>query len=134
MSDPSDNNTPEKVGYGKPPKHSRFQKGNSGNLLGRPSKPKSTVEAVARHLDKAISVRMGRRKRRITQREVLVHKLFDRALDGDLAATRILLSYDMASRRNATEGDQGGGQILSDGEIQAMLDAYVASRGTEGEP
>jgi hypothetical protein len=122
------------VGFGKPPKHSRFTVGNSGNSKGRPSKPRSVVEAVTRHLDKPVRVRMGGKVRRISQREVVVHQLFEQATKGNLSAMRLLLGYDMASRRNARDGDQAGGQILSDDTLEAMLDTYIANRRGEGEP
>ena len=42
MTDESDDEAAgpddDKVGYGKPPKHSRFQPGRSGNPRGRPKK------------------------------------------------------------------------------------------------
>ena len=79
MSNASDDD--EGAGWGKPPKHSRFKPGNSGNPKGRPAKPRGVAEAVARHLDKPMRVRVGGRARRITKREVLVHQLFERACE-----------------------------------------------------
>lgn len=121
-------------GWGKPPKHSRFKPGNSGNPKGRPTKPKGVAEAVARHLDRPMKVRVGGRSKRVSNREVLIHKLYDRALDGDNRAATLLLSYDMAARRNNQDPNTAGTPVLNDDEAQAILDAYLASNSGEGEP
>ena len=121
-------------GWGNPPKHSRFKPGNSGNPKGRPAKPRGVAEAVARHLDRPMKVRVGGRSKRVSNREVLIHKLYDRALDGDNRAATLLLSYDMASRRHGQDPNASGTPALSDEEAQAILDAYVASKSEEGEP
>ena len=41
----------DKVGYCKPPKHSRFKPGQSGNPLGRPRKNRSIETMIKRELD-----------------------------------------------------------------------------------
>jgi len=132
MSNASDDD--EGSGWGKPPKHSRFKPGNSGNPKGRPAKPRGVAEAVARHLDKPMKVLVGGRARRISKREVLVHQLFERAMEGDLPAAKLVLSYDMASRRNSQEPNPSGDAVLSDDEAQAIIDAYLISKPEEGEP
>ncbi|WP_281301691.1 MULTISPECIES: DUF5681 domain-containing protein [unclassified Iodidimonas] len=40
----------DKVGYGQPPKASRFKKGQSGNPQGRPPKPKPQPPRLTDHL------------------------------------------------------------------------------------
>lgn len=45
------------VGYGKPPKHSQFQKGRSGNPKGRPKKPKNLPALVLKTFGEKVVVK-----------------------------------------------------------------------------
>ena len=133
MSQPRDDDSGstgenEGVGYGRPPIHSRFKPKNSGNPKGRPSKPKSTIEAVTRHLDTSTTVRKGGKPKRMTLREILIAKTYDRALAGDNRATAILLTYDMASRRNADDPGQGSTEVFTTEHSKEIIEAYMASR------
>ncbi len=48
------------VGYGKPPRHTQFPKGQSGNIKGRPKVKKGPVDNVAAILDAPVRVRRGK--------------------------------------------------------------------------
>lgn len=75
------------VDYKKPPKHTRFPKGRSGNLKGRPPKTRPDAVNVAGILDESIPVRRAGAARKMSAFEVCVQKLVSRALkDGDLRA------------------------------------------------
>lgn len=81
------------VGYGRPPRASRFKPGQSGNPKGRPRKPKTLMEAVERELDRAVIVREGGREKRLTKREVVSRQLVDASCRGQLGATRLLRDF-----------------------------------------
>jgi hypothetical protein len=77
------------VGYGKPPLHTRFRKGGSGNPNGRPRGSKSLATLFYEALDQPVVMRRdGRTKKK---REVLVEQLVNRAAGGDHRAMRLLL-------------------------------------------
>ena len=80
------------VGYGKPPLHTRFQKGRSGNPKGRPrgKKNMSTLLSAALHAW-IIVVENGRRKK-ITKREAILTQLVNKSASADLKATQIVLA------------------------------------------
>lgn len=79
------------VGYGRPPLHSRFRKGRSGNPYGRARRPNDLAVLVKKALDRPVGSRP--RRQRLTQRETIVARLIERAADGDLRATRLLLDF-----------------------------------------
>ena len=79
------------VGYAKPPKHTRFQPGRSGNPRGRPKGSRSLATLVADALDKPITAKIGRSTVTMKRREALAHRLVEQALGGDLRAVALLL-------------------------------------------
>jgi len=71
------------VGYGKPPAHTRFKPGKSGNPKGRPKRIRNLRTIVEDALNERIAIREGARNRTLTKREALVLTLVNSALKGD---------------------------------------------------
>jgi hypothetical protein len=71
------------IGYGKPPRHAQWKKGQSGNPAGRKKKPANVAALVAALLDKRVVVRRGKRMTRKTRLEHLLHRLIEKAIAGD---------------------------------------------------
>ena len=80
------------VGYGKPPLHTRFQKGRSGNPKGRPRGKKNMSTLLSAALDASIIVVENGRRKKITKREALVTQLVNKSAGADLKATQIVLA------------------------------------------
>ncbi len=66
------------IGYGKPPKHSQFQKGQSGNRAGRPKKPGGV--SIKEILD---GDQRGKNGEVVSRREAFVIALVNGALQGN---------------------------------------------------
>lgn len=81
------------VGYGRPPKHSRFKPGQSGNAKGRPRKSKELHKLIQAELDTTIPVQEAGREKRITKREAIIKQLVNRAIKGDAKASQFLLAH-----------------------------------------
>ena len=77
----------DEIGYGKPPVHTRFRKGQSGNPKGRPRgrKKEPPYEAV---LGQMVTIREEGIERRVTAAEAFGLYLTKRGLDGDSIAAR----------------------------------------------
>jgi hypothetical protein len=77
---------PYAVGYGKPPIHTRFQRGQSGNPKGKKKGQKSLKAVVEKVFQEKVSIRTARGTRKVTKLDALVQKLMNDALTGDAKA------------------------------------------------
>ena len=87
----ADDNQDYKVGPGRPPLHTRFRKGQSGNPGGRRKKQLPALLADA--LNETVFVTIDGERREITKREAIVHQLVNKSTTADLRATKML--FDM---------------------------------------
>jgi hypothetical protein len=88
------------VGYGKPPRHSRFKKGeSSANPRGRPRKEMATL--LFEGLNKKVVVTENGRRRRITLREAITRQLINQSASADLRATKMLLDMIKDAEKQA---------------------------------
>jgi Family of unknown function (DUF5681) len=71
------------VGYCKPPRHTRFRAGRSGNPKGRGKHSKSGRTLLIEALNELVLVTEAGVKRRITKREAFCKSFVARALNGD---------------------------------------------------
>jgi len=81
------------VGYKKPPKHSQFKKGQSGNPRGRPRGAKNFATLFNEALDEKVVIIENGRHRKITKREAMFKQLANRAAQGDPKATQTVLRH-----------------------------------------
>src|SRR5580704_17673578 len=91
MKDKEKNEREYEVGYGKPPKHSRFPKGRSGNPKGRPRGSKGFAAIVRHELDSEVEVRQNGGVKKIAKREVIIKQLVNRAAEGKPREMELLL-------------------------------------------
>lgn len=80
------------VGYGKPPEHTKFQPGQSGNPKGRPKGSLNLATVVNRALNEKVAVIENGRRRWISKLDAAVTQLVNRAVKGDARAMQQLLS------------------------------------------
>jgi hypothetical protein len=111
------------VGYGKPPTHSQFRPGRSGNPAGRRKGVRNLATDVKRTLMVPVKVKKDGRTRKISTQEGALMRLREKALQGDARALDRLL--ELASRFNNDAGEIGLTQELA-ADDQAILDSYRA--------
>jgi hypothetical protein len=80
------------IGYGKPPKHTRFQKGQSGNRLGRPRGSQNLATIVENELNGLIRIVENGRRRTIAKRQAMVKQLVNKAVCGDVKAYQSVIN------------------------------------------
>jgi hypothetical protein len=110
------------VGFGKPPQHSRFRAGRSGNPKGRPKGSKNLETLLTEALDEKVVVKEEGRRRAITKREVIIKQLVNKSAGADLQAIRMLLGIMQGFQSAAAdvENSAAGDQPLSEADRQVM--------------
>lgn len=107
------------MGYGKPPKESRFRPGESGNPRGRPRGVRNFANDVKATLRTPVKVAQNGKTAQVSTQRAMLLRLREKALAGDARALDRLLelarAYDdpSASRPSSLSGDD-----------QAILDVY----------
>ena len=94
------NSASSEVGYGKPPRHSRFKKGEaSANPRGRPRK--NLAALLVEGLNKKLLVTENGRRRKIAVREAITSQLINKSATADLRATKMLLDMIKDAEKQA---------------------------------
>jgi len=94
------------VGRGKPPLHSRFVKGKSGNPTGKRGRPESFLEVVLRILGERVELGEQGRRKRFTKLEVIGKQLVNHCAAGERAWLRELLTVLQSAKSKATSSRQ----------------------------
>ena len=88
---PSDRRGDYEVGYKRPPKETRFKKGNNANPRGRPRGSKNLATLLEEALNTQVETFEDGTRRRRTKRDVVIAQLVDQSANADLRATKLLL-------------------------------------------
>ena len=80
------------VGYGRPPVHTRFKPGQSGNPRGRAKGQRNVHTVVDEVLSQRITIRERNRTRSVTKLEAVIVTMVNAALRGDAKAQASLIA------------------------------------------
>ena len=80
------------IGYGKPPLHSQFGKGHSGNPRGRPKGSRNLSTLLDGALNERVIVSENGKRKRISKREAILKQLVNKAASGDPKSIQMLLT------------------------------------------
>jgi Family of unknown function (DUF5681) len=81
-----------KVGYKRPPVHSRFKPGQSGNPKGRPAGSANAKTTVQRVMNERVSVRRGQKTSSVTTLEAMVQAHAVKAIKGDSRSAGMVIN------------------------------------------
>lgn len=81
------------VGYGKPPAHTQFKKGKSGNPRGRPKGSISLAKRMQQELGEKVTISENGRQRTVTKFVAASKQIINRAVQGDAVYMRMLLPF-----------------------------------------
>lgn len=79
------------VGYGRPPKHSRWTSGEFGNPKGRRKGARGLKTDLDAELRETLTIQMNGKKVKGTSQRLMLRTLAVRAASGDVRASRVLL-------------------------------------------
>ena len=83
------------VGYGKPPKATRFQKGQSGNPAGRAKGNVNFTTLLEKHGSTKVTFKENGKPKTICKREAIVMQIINKAAGGDYRATQQFIALEM---------------------------------------
>ena len=113
------------AGYGKPPKHSRFKPGQSGNPKGRPKGRIPLARLLEKHLDAKMTVTIGGQQKTITRREALIIGFVGDALKGkDRVRKQVLDLLLLLEAQNPPETSDATSHAQDDAIIKGLLERY----------
>ncbi len=111
------------VGYGKPPAHTQFKKGQSGNPRGRPKGSLNIATTLKRELASRVTVTENGRQKTLTKGEATIKQLVNRSAQGDIAYMRLLLPAMQAADAALAADERKAAVDLTD---PALLSSLVA--------
>jgi hypothetical protein len=136
---PVNEGAPYKVGYKKPPLHSRFQRGVCANPKGRPRGAKNMRARIMELANEKVLVRENGQEKRMSKIEIGAKKAFHKfAETGDLKNLEFLFKLE-ASLNDAREGSGSNSGSPVEKEkpnksmLQWFLDQSLPKSGTDGE-
>lgn len=115
------------VGYGKPPKHSQFKPGQSGNPKGRPNGSKSLSTLLRNALNERIEVNKGGKRLKRSKLDIAIEQLVNKAAGGDIKAF-IQLSQHLIRLEDAEAAKQAKSEPLQATEAESNVMASIAKR------
>jgi hypothetical protein len=120
------------IGYGCPPKETRFKPGKSGNPKGRPKRPPTLQFTVEKALKERVVLREGEHVQKVTKLDALVRTTLNRALKGDSKSVSAFLQMLQ------TWSGQGQDVVDTDpvisGDDETILADYLARHGASISP
>ena len=128
------------VGYRRPPQHSQFQPGVSGNPKGRPTGVKNLATDLEEELSQKILVTEGGKPQQTTKQRAMVKSLMAKALKGDTRAASVLISLilGLEQSRAATQSqerlDEDDLDILAAYRDRILAEQKAAAGGAQRRP
>jgi Family of unknown function (DUF5681) len=124
---PDDSPPDYRVGYGRPPLHTRFKKGQSGNPRGRPRGAKNLSTLLTDLLNELVVVTENGRQRKISKRELGIRQLVNKFAMAEVQATKILLGLMLERERLAAAASPAEPPTpgAADEEVLAQLKARL---------
>jgi hypothetical protein len=128
---PHDQTADYEVGYGKPPRHTRFAKGQSGNPRGRPCGAKNFTTLLEEALNEPVTVTENGGRRKVSKRQAIITHLVNRSATADFRALKLL--FDIV-RDIERQTEPASPETAEFSEADEKVLEQLRSRFSKGEP
>jgi hypothetical protein len=118
------------VGYKKPPRHTRFKPGKSGNPGGRPKRAVNVVASMTKMLSEPVDIRVDGKPKKISTFDAYLLNLRNQMLKGDPQAFNAVIKLLNAAGMMKPVEDGAPDETLS-AQDKEMLAQVLASLGTD---
>lgn len=105
------------VGYGHPPKHTRWKKGQSGNPTGKRKRDETLQEKLERIIKEEVLVAQNGSQTVMANGEAMLRAAILKAIKGDITALRLLLEH--LNTRTSVAPDVPD-YVLSEADIEVL--------------
>ena len=122
---PRDNEGDYEVGYGKPPRETRFKRGQSGNPRGRPPGAKNLSTLLNEALNELVVVTENGGRKRISKRRAAFKQLVNDAAKGEWRALKLLVDILQDIERRSEPQTEESSFSLADEKVIAQLKARL---------
>ena len=112
-------NKGDKVGYGRPPKHTRFKPGQSGNPKGKAKGVRNVATDVQQTLNAMVRVNADGKPRKMSAQKAVIMRAVEKALKGDSRAAAQVLELMQRYNNDAPPARKAA----TSADDQALLDA-----------
>lgn len=92
MKNNNHDKTSYETGYGKPPRHTRFKKGESGNPKGRRKGSRNLASDLESALQEQVTINEGGVRKKVTKKQAALKQIANKAASGDVNSLRMLIS------------------------------------------
>lgn len=120
------------VGYGKPPEHSQFKKGQSGNPKGRPKGVKNFSTDLREELNETVPVRENGKVKKLTKQRAILKAQVSKAMSGDGRAAEIVFKMAAAYLGDDMEADLNTPLSAEDEQLIEEAIADIISSSNKG--
>jgi len=117
------------VGYGKPPKATQFNKGQSGNPKGRPKGARGLKTDLKAELNERVTISENGRSRKLTKQQLMFKQLGTKAASGDLKAISKLAELAISLLGPEDEIPESASRLSH--EDEAILQQFIERHGRE---
>ena len=124
------NDTDDDVGYKRPPKHTQFRPGQSGNAAGRRKSVRNFKTDLMEELREMIVIRENGRERKISKQRAFIKALVTAAIKSDVRAINAVV----ACTRNFGAAVEEETSATIDTEDLDILEAFVTRERKRHEP
>jgi hypothetical protein len=122
------------VGYGRPPAHTRFKPGQSGNPKGRRKGQRNIHTVLVDALSQRIKIREGDRTRSLTKLDGVILTMLNAALKGDSKAQASLITMMRALGLIGEPAQQATNQEPFTPDDAALIEDYFRRHQAKSQP